>query len=144
MPLMSEAAQSHRREGGGTGRLLARPGETQSPHPPRLDIPRVTVCAVRAMTGQRPPSPDICRWIQGASGQGARLRSESQFPRKDSDGHAAGMGSHAQRSPSRSWCTCLTAFWGQGGEETYICYSFSTNLSLPASLTIRSLRASPT
>ena len=28
--LMSEAAQSHRREGGGTGQLPARPGKTQS------------------------------------------------------------------------------------------------------------------
>ena len=36
-------------------------GKTQSPSPPHLDIPRVTVCAVRAMTGQTPSSPDTCR-----------------------------------------------------------------------------------
>ena len=54
---MSEAALSHRREGGSTGQLLARPGKTQSPNPPHSDIPRATVCAVRAMTGQTPPFP---------------------------------------------------------------------------------------
>ena len=33
-------------------------GKTQSPSPPHLDIPRATVCAVRAMTGQMPPIPE--------------------------------------------------------------------------------------
>ena len=54
-PLVSEAVQSNRRKGGGTRRLLARPGKTQNPSPPHLDIPRVTVCAVRTMTGLSPP-----------------------------------------------------------------------------------------
>ena len=67
-------------------------GKTQRPSPPHLDIPRATVCAVRAMTGQMPPSPYTCRWIQGASGQVARFRRESRFPRKDSDSHTTGRG----------------------------------------------------
>ena len=102
-PLWREAGQSHRREGGGPGRLLARPGRTQSPSPPALELPRATVCAVRAMTGQTPPVPGRLPVDSRGRWAGTRLRREPRFPRRDADGHPTGTGLPAQRlhpSPS--------------------------------------------
>ena len=101
-PLVSEAAQSHRREGGGPGRLLARPGRTQSPSPPGLELHRVTVCAVRAMTGQMPPVPWRLPVDSRGRWAGTKLRREPPFPRKDGDGQPTGRGLPTQRLHARS------------------------------------------
>ena len=85
-------SQSHRREGGGPGQPLARPGRTQSPSPPALDLPRATVCAVRAMTGQTPPVPGHLPVDSRGRWAGTRLRREPRFPRRDGDGHPSRRG----------------------------------------------------
>ena len=120
-PLWREAGQSHRREGGGPGRLLARPGRTQSPSPPALELPRATVCAVRAMTGQTSPVPGRLPVDSRGRWAGTRLRREPRFSRRDGDGHPAGPGLPAQRlhpSPSSGSRPVAgrTARW-QGDEE---------------------------
>ena len=91
-PLVREAAQRHRREGGSPRRLLARPGRTQSPSPPALELPRATVCTVRAITGQTPPVSGCLPVDSRGRWAGTRLRRESRFPRRDGDGHPAGRG----------------------------------------------------
>ena len=91
-PLWREAAQSHRREGGGPGRLLARPGRTQSPSPPALELPRATVCAVRAMTGQTPPVPGRLPVDSRGKWAGSQAEEGAPLPSKDRDGHTAGRG----------------------------------------------------
>ena len=68
-PLRREAAQSHRREGGRPGRLLARPGRAKSRSPPALELLRATVCAVRAITGQTTPSPMPAGGLKGQVGR---------------------------------------------------------------------------
>ena len=76
-PLGREAAQSHRREGGGPGRLLARPGRTQSPSPPALELPRATVCSEG---NDRPDAPRPRTPAGGLKGQVGRDQAEEGAP----------------------------------------------------------------